>query len=189
MNDVIDCIPSKDLKEYLSRHPIEMSVLQQATIVSEYASKKRKIELFQRLSEETATESEKTLLNVAIEEINKSGYTGKETNKAYALLFPHDGTPLFPFLEICDLPVLFGIGDIISYRRRRYYVAERPAITDNSDFSDECYLCYGLFKKIDSKEDLFCAHEHIGVCVAEASSFEDLTDNEAKTAETIKRLI
>ena len=42
MKDVIDCIPSKALRDYLNIHPLELSVLQEATIVSEYATRKNR---------------------------------------------------------------------------------------------------------------------------------------------------
>ena len=43
MKEVIDCIPSIALRKYLSIHPMKLSVLQKATIVSEYAKRKKQI--------------------------------------------------------------------------------------------------------------------------------------------------
>ena len=42
--DVISCIPSNALRVYLKRHPCELSILQQATIIYAYAPDKAKHE-------------------------------------------------------------------------------------------------------------------------------------------------
>ena len=69
MNEkVIACIPSKAMREFLTAKPIDMSVLQQATIVSEYADKKDRLSLFQILLGETNDEAEKLLLSSAIKD-------------------------------------------------------------------------------------------------------------------------
>ena len=189
MNDIIECVPSKDLRRHLIDHPIKLTVLQQATIVSEYAAKKHKVELLKQLAEKAETDSALTLLNTAIAEIKKTGYTGEASNRIYALLFPHNGFPLYPFLEVCDLPVLFKQGELIRFRKHHYYVAGTPVSTEYSDFTDECYYCYDLSVRIQNGEDLFSAHEHIHVCEAEAASAEDLNASEQKTFANVKRLL
>ena len=189
INSIIALIPSKKLKEYLLDHPIQLSVLQQATIVSEYAAKRHKIKLLKQLAEIADTDSEKTLLNTAIAEIKKTGYTGEESNRIYASLFPHEGFPLYPFLEVCNLPVLFHQGDLIGFRKHHYYVAGCPVITGNCDFTAECYYCYDLSVKIESKEDLFAAHEHIHVCEAGYISNEELNEEENNGLQCLRKLL
>ncbi|MBQ6982548.1 MAG: hypothetical protein IJQ15_09010, partial [Synergistaceae bacterium] len=66
MKEIIDCIPSAALREYLSVHPLNLSVLQKATIVSEYAKRKKQIAIFRKLAEESSSEAEKLLLKTAI---------------------------------------------------------------------------------------------------------------------------
>ena len=102
MNDIIECVPSKDLRRHLIDHPIKLTVLQQATIVSEYAAKKHKVELLKQLAEKAETDSVLTLLNTAIADIKKTGYTGEASNRIYALLFPHNGFPLYLCRHFCS---------------------------------------------------------------------------------------
>lgn len=189
INSIIELIPSKRLKEYLIDHPIQLSVLQQATIVSEYAAKRQKIKLMKQLAEIAEEDSEKTLLNTALADIKKLGYTGEAPNRIYASLFPHEGFPLYPFLEVCNLPVLFHQGDLIKFREHHYYVAGTPVKTEYSDFTDECYYCYDLSVIIDSKEDLFTAHEHIHVCEADYVSIEELSEKEKNGLLRLRKLL
>lgn len=189
MEDIIDCIPSKDLKGHLIRHPVDLSIMQKATIVYGFAPKRKKLRLLQRLSEETKNAAERILLETAIREIRRYGYADKASKEIYDSLFPHEGFPLYPFLEICDLPVLFHKGDLIAFRKRHYYVGSCPNMKENCDFSDENYLCYDLSARIENKEDLFCAHEHIHVCLAEAASIKDLSKKEQETLMNVKRMM
>ena len=52
MKEIIDCIPSAALREYLSVHPLKLSVLQKATIVDRYAKRKKQIAIFRKLLKE-----------------------------------------------------------------------------------------------------------------------------------------
>ncbi|MBR0079040.1 MAG: hypothetical protein IJP69_01565, partial [Synergistaceae bacterium] len=67
--NVISCIPSKTMREYLTVNPIEMSALQQATIVYNYAKKKNRLLLFRQLLEETDDDAEKLFLSSAIKDV------------------------------------------------------------------------------------------------------------------------
>ena len=109
MNEkIIACIPSKAMRKFLTANPIKMSVLQQATIISEYAEKKERVPLFQILLEETNNEAEKLLISSAIEDFqNGNDFYSDKTLEIYNKNFPHYAFPLYPFLEICGLPVLF----------------------------------------------------------------------------------
>ena len=70
-HEIVDCIPSSVLREYLRVHPLELSVMQEATIAGEYA-KRKKIALFRRLAGRTNSEAEKLLLNTAIWELEQN---------------------------------------------------------------------------------------------------------------------
>jgi hypothetical protein len=189
MESFLDCIPSKDLKEFLNKHPISLTILQKATIVSEFGSKRQKIKRLRQLAETTENDSERILLSTAIEEIAKTGYPGETTNRIYKSLFPHEGFPLYPFLEVCNLPVLFHKNDLVTFRKHHYFVADYPCITDNDDFTDECYLCYDLSARIESEEDMFSAHDQIHVCEAETASDKDLSKKEQRTLVKVKRIL
>lgn len=190
MNDIVNCIPSKDLREFLTNHPISLSTLQKTTIVSEFASRRQKIRLLTKLGEETEDESEKILLSTAIDEIKKFGYTGEATNEVYKTLFPHKGFPIYPFLEVCNLPVLYKEGDLLIFRRHHFLVAGGPELRENAcDFTDECYYCYDLSVKTKSEEDMFKNHEHIHVCEAESAPIDRLSRHEKRNMEYVKEVI
>ena len=192
MNEkVIACIPSKAMREFLTATPIEMSVLQQATIVFEYAEKKNRIPLFQILLEETNDEAEKLLLSSAIKDFQDGNdFYSDTTQEIYDKNFPHEGFPLYPFLEVCGLPALFKQGDVIRRGSEFYYVGSLPLLRVNHcDFSDECYLCYELSYPVKSEDDLGLAHAHIHVCEAERASKEKLTHRQRNIYGRIRALL
>ena len=184
MNEkVIACIPSKTMREFLTAQPVEMSALQQATIVFEYADKNDSLRLFQILLEETNDEAEKQLLSSAVEDFqNGNDFYSDKTLGIYHKNFPHEAFPLYPFLEVCGLPALFKQGDVIRRDNEFYYVGFLPLlIIDHCDFSDECYLCYELSYPVKTEEDLVLSHAHIHLCEAERASQEDLTHKQKKS--------
>ncbi len=192
MNEkVIACIPSKTMRKFLTQNPIEMSALQQATIVDEYADEKDRLPLFQILLEETNNENEKLLLSSAVEDFQNGNYFySDKTQKIYDKNFPHEAFPLYPFLEVCNLPVLFKRGDVIRKGSEFYYVGFLPLLILNyCDFSDECYLCYPLSWPTKTEEDLIYSHEHIHLCEAERASKEKLTRKQRKIYNRIKTLL
>ena len=155
---VIDCIPSADLRAHLKSNPIELSILQKATIIQNFADNKQTITLFSKLAGHTSSLKEMELLLTAISEIKSIGYPDKATQDVYDRKYPHDAPPYYPFLERCYLPVLFSEHDTICCDGKLYEIAAVPAINNNCDFSDECYLCYPLGGG---------EHQHIHVCKAE----------------------
>jgi len=199
-NDVINCIPSKTMREYLTANPIDLNVLQEATIVSEYATKENRLPLYERLLERAKTESERLLLASYVKDLRHDesgkGYYSGATCEIYKKEFPHEGFPFYPFLEVCGLPVLFRKGDVIRWHKRHsksntlYYVGFVPSLPVNHcDFSDECYLCYPLFYPMKTEEDLIYSHEHIHLCEAEKASKAKLTPKQKNIYAIIKKLL
>ena len=123
---VIDCIPSADLRAHLNATPIELSVLQKATIISYFSDNETITALFEKLAEHTSSLDEKELLLSAVSEIKTVGYIDKKTQAVFESKYPHDMPPFFPFLERCYLPVLFGEHDIIRCRGEVYKVVSVP---------------------------------------------------------------
>ena len=91
--DVINCIPSKTMREYLTANPIELNVLQKATIVSEYATKRNRLPLFEKLLERAKTKSKRLLLVSYVEDLRHD-----ESGKGYYYV---GGLPLL-IPERCD---------------------------------------------------------------------------------------
>ncbi|MBR0186418.1 MAG: hypothetical protein IJQ24_10345 [Synergistaceae bacterium] len=67
--EVIERIPSKTMREYLTANPVELNVLQEATIVSEYAEVRDYLPLFEGLLKRAKTEAERLLLASYIEDL------------------------------------------------------------------------------------------------------------------------
>ena len=193
MNEkVLKCIPSLTLRSYLTIHPIDLSIMQEATIVSEYASKEVILSLFEEMLNNSNKETDNELLLSAIEDIKNYGYIGENTNRIYKdkIMVEKVDFPICPFLENCFFPVLFNIGDLITNNVEIFVVAGLPYIVDEKcDFSDECYLCYPLSINPKDSEDLFLAHEHIHVCNAEVYSINQLTEQHNKSLQSIKKLL
>ena len=196
--EIVDCIPSSALREYLRVHPVELSVMQEATIASEYARRKKRISLFRKLAGRTDSEAEKLLLNTAVADLERnSGVEGgymKATCEVYEKNFPHEGFPIFPFLEVCNLPVLFRPGDIITSHSRFalgtvYCVGSVPVLREGMcDFSDECYLCYPVSFPVRTQDDLALSHVHINICEADRVSTDTLTRKQRKNLRRIREL-
>ena len=192
--NVIECIPSKTMRDYLTAKPIEMSALKQATIVYNYAKKKNRLLLFRQLLEETDDEAEKLFLSSAIKDVQNGveGYSD-ETREIYHEKFPHDGFPCFPFLEICNLPVLFREGDVISWHGRGntlYYVGGLSLlIPGHCDFTDECYLSYSLYHPVENDHDLLLVHEHINLCEAEQFPIKKLTPRQKNIYHSVRTIL
>lgn len=198
-HEVIECIPSSALRDYIRSHDVEFSVMQEATIVSEYAKRKKQIALFRMLKDKTESRAEKLLLSTAIMDLKHNsdmeGEYMKATCEVYREYFPHEGFPLLPFLEICNLPVLFKSGDVIRYTRsyELYCVGTVPYLkTGRCDFTDESYTCYPVSWPIREQDDLALTHGHINVCEADKpskASLDMLTRKQKKNLRRIRELI
>ena len=186
-HDVLSCIPSKSLRAYLKSHPHTLSILQQATIISAYADDTAKPQMFRRLIEQSYSESEKLLLNTEL-------IDPEAACDIYRQHFPHKGFPLYPFLEVCNLPVLFRPGDIIRQQNTFYYVGSVPYLPEGlCDFSDECYLCYSLSETLTRNctrySDLVHVHYHINVCEADSADYIKLHSQHKRAANTIRKIL
>ena len=184
-HDVISCIPSKSLRVFLKSHPCELSILQQATIISVYADDKAKPEMFRRLIEQSESDNEKLLLSTELSDPESSC-------EIYRQKFPHKGFPVYPFLEVCNLPVLFRPADIIRRKNMFYYVGSVPYLPEGlCDFSDECYLCYSLSETLSRNcrnyDELVHTHYHISVCEADSASSSKLNPEQKIAANIIGR--
>ena len=193
--NVSACIPSKTMREFLRNNPIEMSALQQATIVYNYAKKKNRLLLFRQLLEETDDDAEKLFLSSAIKDVqNGIEYYSDETIEIYDKKFPHYGFfPGFPFLEICGLPALFKEGDVIRWHGKGnnlYYVGGLPLlILGHCDFTDEDYLSFPLSLPYKTEEDLVNFHTHIHVCEAERASIKKLTPQQKNIYHRVRTIL
>ena len=80
----------------------------------EYASDEDKITALRTLAKETTNEAEKLLFETAVQEIKEQGFDGIKTKAVYTQYFSHIENPKYPFIEVCNLPILFKKGDVIT---------------------------------------------------------------------------
>lgn len=185
--NILNFISSSTLKKHLLQNEISLSPMQQATIIMEYASDEDKITALRTLAKETGNEAEKLLFETAVQEIKEQGFDGIKTKAVYTQYFSHTENPKYPFIEVCNLPILFKKGDVIKDGERIFLVAGTPKKQKLYDFTDECYLCYLLTDEIKTYDDLVYFHDHIHVCDAE--SCEVLSEEQKSIAENIMRLL
>ncbi len=185
--DAINCIPSKTLRVYLKCHHHTLSILQQATIIYSYADDTTKPDMFRRLIAQSDSENERLLLSAELSD-------PEAACEIYRHHFPHKGFPLYPFLEVCNLPVLFRPSDIIRQQNTLYYVGSVPHLHEGlCDFSDECYMCYSLSEALTRNcthySDLVHVHYHIGVCEADRADYNRLNSAHKKAANIIRKIL
>lgn len=185
--NILNFISSSTLKKHLLQNEISLSPMQQATIIMEYASDEDKITALRTLAKETTNEAEKLLFETAVQEIKEQGFDGIKTEAVYTQYFSHIENPKYPFIEVCNLPILFKKGDVIKEGEQFFLVAGTPEKQKLYDFTDECYLCYLLTDEIKTYDDLVYFHDHIHVCDAE--SCEVLSEEQKSIAENIMRLL
>ena len=134
------------MEQYLINNPLELSVIQWATIASENMERLKLSEVFQELSKITHDAYEQKLLLAAVNDLQKDRYIGDQAKEVFDERKKDNLPPYFPFLEICHLPVLFQRGDVIVDKRTRdiAYVESPPLLNEYSGFTDECYFCHSL---------------------------------------------
>ena len=192
-NKVINCIPSKEMQEYLLKYKQDFSVLQLASIVTNFGNEDKKIKLLEDLLRQVTIKEERLLIDSAIQNLKnyENPYTGKTKDIYNEYFFKKGETPIYPLSEICNFPVFFKKGDIIKRvgSDNFYYVDGTPILKGWSDITDECYLCYLITEDIKVEYDLFVFHDHINVCKAEKVCYNDLTIKQLSIVENIKKLL
>ena len=158
------------LKQYLINNPLELSVIQWATIASENMDQSKLSEVFQELSKITHDTYEQKLLLAAVSDLQKDGCDGDQAQEVFDERRKYNLPPYFPFLEVCYLPLLFQRGDVIVDKRTGDIacVESAPLLNAYSDFTDECYYCHslecGITEQVLKDGN---AHLHIHVCDAD----------------------
>ena len=177
---IISFIPSKAMRDYLSAHKPQWTMMQAATVVCENADKKNKVLILTELSTMTDDRYEQELLRAAVKDIKRHGCVSKATERVYHAYRSHPKAPNYPFMEVCNLPVLFHSGDVIRYMNGFAFVEDEPVLTADCDIpcdiSDECYLGFDLnCKDPMSGEERFDSHVHISLFDADYANPTELS--------------
>ena len=192
ISEILACISSKKVHDYMLLHKQEYSILQFATLVEEYINKSRRSEFFKVLKEKTENLYEKELLQLAINDYEKEGYISDKTNKFYLENDPRkENKPSYPFCEIMPLPILFKQGDVVTYQngksKEQAVIGRLPDELTYEDFFDEVYMAYDLDKNLDGDDFLSDVHVHLHICDINKISISDLTQVEIDNLSKIKK--
>ncbi|MCR5309298.1 MAG: hypothetical protein K6E21_04225 [Bacilli bacterium] len=192
ISEILDCISSEKVRDYLLLHKQEYSILQFATLVEEYINKSLRSKFFKALKEKTENLYEKELLQMAIDDYEKEGYISDKTNKYYLENDPRkENKPSYPFCEIVPIPILFKEGDVVTYQngksKEQAVIGRLPDELTYEDFFDEVYMAYDLDKNLDGDDFLSDVHVHLHICDINKISVSDLTPLEIDNLSKIKK--
>ena len=193
--EVIPQISSKALAGYLSKNLPDWSIMQTATIIMEHCEKEESLALIEQLIEIAEDEADRMLLRSALKDLREFGYIDEKTNRIYRERFSEEVFPRYPFLEKCYLPVLFRIGDVISflnYFKETTYacIEDLPDLRREDDYTGECYYCHDLDCPDPAKAYRDgSAHLHVPLGVADAVDERTLPDRQRENLVVFRRCI
>ena len=190
IDTILNQIPSALLREHLKENQPQWTLLQWASVASMVMRLKMLAKLFTRMLPYAETDYEKSLLQAAIQDISNVGHVDKHAESVFDAAHPGDKPPFFPFLERCSLPILLKKGDLVKIHRGSktdaFLVCSTPEILPaRSDLTDECYYCYSLDCGVP--DDLFYIHEHVHICVADACSESELSEEQRVVLSAIRQ--
>ena len=190
IDTILNQIPSILLRDHLKENQPQWTLPQWASVASMVMRPKMLAKLFTRMLPYAETYYEKSLLQAAIQDISNVGHVGKHAESVFDAAHPGDKPPFFPFLERCSLPILLKKGDLVKTHRGSktdaVLIWSTPEILPAcSDLTDECYYCYSLDCGVP--DDLFYIHEHIHICVADACSESELSEEQRVVLSAIRQ--
>ena len=190
IDTILSQIHSALLREHLKENQPQWTLLQWASVASMVMRPKMLAKLFTRMLPYAETYYEKSLLQAAIHDISDIGHVGKHAESVFDAAHPGDKPPFFPFLEQCSLPILLKKGDLVKIHRGSktdaFLICSTPdSLPACSDLTDECYYCYSLDCGVP--DDLFYIHEHVHICVADACSESELSEEQRVVLSAIRQ--
>ena len=190
IDTILSQIHSALLRDHLKENLPQWTLLQWASVASMVMRLKMLAKLFTRMLPYAETDYEKSLLQAAIQDISNVGHVDKHAESVFDAAHPGDKPPFFPFLERCSLPILLKKGDLVKIHRGSktdaFLVCSTPEILPaRSDLTDECYYCYSLDCGVP--DDLFYIHEHVHICVADACSESELSEEQRVVLSAIRQ--
>ena len=113
-NNIIDCIYSIEVKDYLIEHRDEITLLQWGTLALEFW-KGKKDSIFRSLRDLSTSEYERQLFNIAIKDIIRFNDISDKTIEYYSKNDPRgENKPNLPFAEKKNT-YYFKTGDIVKF--------------------------------------------------------------------------
>ena len=187
-DNIINHIPSKEIRKYLLKHKKKISIMQYATLVENYY-KGNMVAILEGLKDFSDNEYEKELFTIAMKDYRKYKRIEKRTMDFYEQNDPREKKPMCPFEEFIYLPTLFKEFDVA------LLLGEQPKIVmigksikfdendiednKNYDFSDLSYMAYDLDTTFEiSEENLVNIHVHAHYCELEKIGNSNLTSKQ-----------
>ena len=187
-DNIINHIPSNEIKKYLFQNKDKLSIMQYATLVENYY-KGNMVAIFEALKDFSDNEFEKELFTIAMKDYRKYKRIEKRTMDFYEQNDPREKKPMCPFEEFIYLPTLFKEYDLA------LLLGEQPKIVmigknikfdendtednKNYDFSDLSYMAYDLDTTFEiSEENLVNIHVHAHYCELEKIGNSNLTSKQ-----------
>ena len=198
-DNIINHIPSKEIRKYLLKHKKKISIMQYATLVENYY-KGNMVAILEALRDFSDNEYEKELFTIAMKDYRKYKRLEKRTMDYFNKNDPRDKKPMCPFEEFIYLPTLFNEYDLalllgenpkIVVIGRNFNFDENDVEDNlNYDFSDLSYLAYDLDTKFEIKEEnLINIHVHAHYCELERFDKSKLNDEQLLKYEKIVALL
>ena len=110
-DNIINHIPSKEIRKYLLKHKKKISIMQYATLVENYY-KGNMVAILEGLKDFSDNEYEKELFTIAMKDYRKYKRIEKRTMDFYEQNDPREKKPMCPFEEFIYLPTLFKEYDL-----------------------------------------------------------------------------
>ena len=194
-DNIINHIPSREIRKYLLKHKKKISIMQYATLVENYY-KGNMIAIFEALRDFSDNEYEKELFTIAMKDYRKYKRIEKRIMDFYEQNDPREKKPMCPFEEFIYLPTLFKEYDLALLLGEnpkivvigRSFNFDENDVEDNLnyDFSDLSYLAYDLDTKFEIKEEnLINIHVHAHYCELERFDKSKLNDEQLLKYEKI----
>lgn len=198
-DNIINHIPSKEIRKYLLEHKKKISIMQYATLVENYY-RGNKVAIFEGLKDFSDNEYEKELFTIAVKDYKKYKRIEKRTMDFYEQNDPREKKPMCSFEEFIYLPTLFKEYDLA------LLLGEQPKIVmigksikfdendtednKNYDFSDLSYMAYDLDTAFEiSEENLVNIHVHAHYCELEKIDNPNLTSKQLENYLKISKVL
>lgn len=198
-DNIINHIPSKEIRKYLLKHKKKISIMQYATLVENYY-KGNMVAILEGLKDFSDNEYEKELFTIAMKDYRKYKRIEKRTMDFYEQNDPREKKPMCPFEEFIYLPTLFKEYDLA------LLLGEQPKIVmigknikfdendtednKNYDFSDLSYMAYNLDTTFEiSEENLVNIHVHAHYCELEKIGNSNLTSKQLENYLNLVRVL
>ncbi|MCI5745090.1 MAG: hypothetical protein MR270_02260 [Erysipelotrichaceae bacterium] len=198
-DNIINHIPSKEIRKYLLKHKKKISIMQYATLVENYY-KGNMVAILEALKDFSDNEFEKELFTIAMKDYRKYKRIEKRTMDFYEQNDPREKKLMCPFEEFIYLPTLFKEYDLA------LLLGEQPKIVmigrnikfdenDNEDnkkydFSDLSYMAYDLDTAFGiSEENLVNIHVHAHYCELEKVGNSNLTSKQLENYSKLTKVL